>query len=203
MNVPAYKRMTFEEYLELDQESEHTRFEFVDGVAYAMTGGSVDHSGLIANLTVQLASQLRGKKTCRPFDSNLRIRVPSGDCYYADFSIVCGKIELDPADKKAPKTILNPTFIAEVLSPSTRAVDLGPKLNAYATIPSLVEYLVVDPENRVVRQHVRLKTSAWFIRPSMEQGITEVLIGLMLNVDELWASLLTEDDVARFSDTKG
>ena len=40
--------------------------------------------------------------------------------------------------------------MVEVLSPSTKHVDTGKKLEGYFRVPSIVHYLVVDPERRMV-----------------------------------------------------
>lgn len=40
--------------------------------------------------------------------------------------------------------------MVEVLSPSTERIDRREKLFAYQTIPSLREYLLVDPDRRCV-----------------------------------------------------
>ena len=39
-----------------------------------------------------------------------------------------------------------PTLVAEVLSPATSAYDRGAKFAAYRKLPSLREYVLIDPE---------------------------------------------------------
>ena len=45
--------------------------------------------------------------------------------------------------------------MVEVLSPSTAAIDHGPKLSGYFSLPSVQHYLILDPERRVVIHHKR------------------------------------------------
>ena len=49
----------------------------------------------------------------------------------------------------------NPIIVVEVLSPSTAAIDHGPKLSGYFSLPSVQHYLILDPERRVVIHHKR------------------------------------------------
>ena len=46
--------------------------------------------------------------------------------------------------------LLNPTVIVEVLSLSTRKYDKGEKFELYRAIPTLKEYITVDPEMIVI-----------------------------------------------------
>ncbi len=50
---------------------------------------------------------------------------------------------------------VNPVIVVEVLSPSTVARDHGAKLTGYFSLPSLVHYLILDPDRRVLIHHKR------------------------------------------------
>jgi Uma2 family endonuclease len=54
------------------------RHEFLDGVMWAMAGGSPDHARIAGNVITLLNTQLAGKR-CSAFGSDLRIRVKSLD----------------------------------------------------------------------------------------------------------------------------
>lgn len=56
--------------------------------------------------------------------------------------VCCGPVEAEPD----PYYETAPTLIVEVLSPATAANDDGEKRVNYQTIPSLAEYLLLDPE---------------------------------------------------------
>jgi Uma2 family endonuclease len=49
----------------------------------------------------------------------------------------------------------NPVVVVEVLSPSTAAIDHGAKLSGYFSVASVLHYLILDPERRVVIHHKR------------------------------------------------
>ena len=49
----------------------------------------------------------------------------------------------------------DPIIVVEVLSPSTAAIDHGPKFSGYFSLASVQHYLILDPERRVVIHHKR------------------------------------------------
>ena len=51
--------------------------------------------------------------------------------------------------------VVGDPVVVEVLSPSTAAIDHGPKLSGYFSLPSVEHYLILDPERRVVIHHKR------------------------------------------------
>src|SRR5689334_6592679 len=107
---------------------------------FAMAGASLAHSMITANLLGDLQQQLR-RTLCRVLTSDTRVSVPSGLYTYPDALVVCGEPQL--LEGGNPDTLLNPTLIVEVLSPSTEAYDRGRKFEHYQTIVSLKQYLLV------------------------------------------------------------
>src|SRR5688500_8891652 len=125
-------RCTPEEYLRLERDASE-KHEFYRGEVFAMSGGSHQHSLVIANVIGEVRNRLKGS-TCRIYDSNLRIRIPRTTLYtYPDASVVCGPPLFDPLDTQR-HTVLNPTLLIEVLSPSTEAWDRAGKFESYTKI---------------------------------------------------------------------
>lgn len=144
----ARKVFTFEEYVQLEEGSP-IRHEYLDGVVYAMAGGSPDHAAVAGNVIGLLRVALAGKR-CRVFTSDLRIRVQdTGLATYPDTSVVCDQLEIDPEDPKG-HTALNPIVVCEVLSPSTEDYDRGEKLAHYKRIGSLREVILIAHDDRRV-----------------------------------------------------
>jgi len=111
------------------------------------------------------SNRLKGGK-CRVYDSNLRVRVPRTTLYtYPDVIVACGELGFDPLDKRKT-TILNPTLIVEVLSPSTEAWDRGGKLQSYIQIDSLREYVLVSSETASVETFFRQQDGTWLYTPT-------------------------------------
>lgn len=137
----ARQPFSFREYVDLE-ESSPLKHEFLEGEVWAMTGGSPSHAGLAAKIIALLGRALDGQP-CRVFSSDLRIRVAeTGLATYPDASVVCRELELDPEDPRG-HTVLNPTLLVEVLSPTTEAYDRGEKLAHYQRVSSLREVLLL------------------------------------------------------------
>lgn len=148
---------TFREYLSHEAAS-NTKHEYLDGQIFAMAGGTPEHSALIASVTTHLSNQVRGGN-CRVHMSDLRIRVEqTGLATYPDVAVVCGTWKRDPED---PNTILNPTVLVEVLSPSTEAYDRGEKLEHYRSIPGLRACLLVAHDRREIELWLREPDQPW------------------------------------------
>ncbi|MBM3983930.1 MAG: hypothetical protein FJ304_27410 [Planctomycetes bacterium] len=79
MRETAHQRFTFADYLRLEEYS-NVRHEFLDGVTYAMAGGSPAHAALAARVIRRLGSELVGRP-CEIFTSDLRVRgIRPGSC---------------------------------------------------------------------------------------------------------------------------
>lgn len=148
MVAPVRQRFDFEAYVLLEEGSP-VKHEFLDGVVWAMAGGSPAHARIASNVARQLGNQLEGRR-CTVFTSDLRVRVtPTGLATYPDVTVVCRPLELDPDDVKH-HTVTNPKVIVEVLSPSTEDYDRGEKLGHYRQVSSLEMVLLVGYDARRV-----------------------------------------------------
>ena len=138
---PAAQYVTPEDYLRLEREAVE-KHEYFEGEVRAMAGANYGHNRICANLIIELGIQLRGR-ACTPIGSDQRLQILSGSAYvYPDLTVVCGKPEFN--EEKKFDTLLNPTLLVEVLSPSTANNDRGEKFMYYRQIPSLRQYLVLD-----------------------------------------------------------
>lgn len=130
-----------EDYLRLERAAEF-KHEYFEGEIRAMAGASFAHNRICANLTGELYGQLRGK-TCAVVGSDQRLRILSGSAYvYPDVTVVCGPPAFN--EEKTFDTLLNPTLLVEVLSPSTANNDRGEKFMYYRQVPSLRQFLLLD-----------------------------------------------------------
>lgn len=144
MATQPLPRLTPEQYLEIERAAER-KSEYLNGEMFAMAGTSADHNRLVRRLTLELSSQL-SRRGCEPFMLDVRVRITATGLYtYPDFAIVSGKPEFIESD-----TLVNPTTIIEVLSPSTEAYDRGQKFEHYRTIPTLRQYVLVAQDRRSV-----------------------------------------------------
>lgn len=158
MSQAAHSWLTFDDYLSIEHES-GLKHEFVRGQVLAMAGGSPAHARVCANITA-LLQVLLGGKPCTVFSSDLRLRVASDLASYPDVTVICGRIELDPADRKG-HTVLNPRVLVEVLSPTTENYDRGEKLGSYKHIPSLQEVMLVAHDRKELEIVRRESDGSW------------------------------------------
>ena len=151
------RHYTLEDYLGVEEMSS-VRHEFVDGQIFAMAGGTPEHAALSAAALVLLGSKLRGGR-CRPYSSDLRIRVlATGLATYPDAAVICGEALRDPA---SPSHVTNPSVVVEVLSASTEEYDRGEKREHYQNIETLREYVLIAQERRRVEVFSRSANGAW------------------------------------------
>lgn len=137
--------LTVEEYLQGEKEA-LVRHEYVAGSVHDMSGASNQHNTISTNCAGWLYMMLRGKP-CQPFNSDTKVRVNLPDqtrFYYPDVMVVC---HANPPDDHFQE---HPVVIVEVLSPSTRRIDLTEKKDAYLCLPSLQVLLLVESDRPAV-----------------------------------------------------
>ena len=179
----ARSRFTFAEYVRLEAES-RVKHEFLDGVAYAMAGGTPAHAAIAMAIGAALSVQLSGRR-CRVFSSDLRIRAGvTGLATYPDVTVICGGIASDPDDAS---TALNPTVVVEVASPSTEGYDRGEKLAHYKTIAELREVVIAAHDRPQLEVHRREADGSWSLRVASKGERAELAsIGAELDVDAVY-----------------
>ncbi len=153
---PLYQPISATEFLAMDFGSDR-KFELCDGVIRMMTGGSDRHAHVSGNIYIALRQKLRGTR-CRPFNSDMGIRVSETSVRYPDIAIVCRSDWLNAPETKA---FDDPVAIFEVLSPTTSTIDQVTKLDEYRRLPSVDTIVFVDPINRLTRTLQRLDATGW------------------------------------------
>ncbi len=182
MALPHRPKMSVEEYLQLDRNSEE-RYEFIDGHAYMLAGGTADHATISANVISLLRSLIRGS-SCRVYTSDMRVCISETRYVYPDASVSC-----DPRDRGTVDILRYPRLVIEVLSPSTEAYDRGKKFGYYRTCPTIQEYVLVDSQRPVVEVFRRERNNFW-VYHAFEPGDGVELMSLGVN---LFVSAVYED----------
>jgi Uma2 family endonuclease len=164
--MPAIPKSYISEktYLEEERKSTH-KSEYYKGEIFAMAGAGRSHNKITASLIVALGNYL-SKKECAIFPSDLRVYNRENLLYtYPDITIVCGKEEY--LDEEFD-TLLNPTILIEVLSPSTEDYDRGTKFKLYRSIPSLQNYLLVSSTEYAAEIYTRKENNDWVLQTAKE-----------------------------------
>ncbi len=157
----AYAFISIDDYLAGEHLSE-IKHDYVDGQVFATAGGKVTHNRIASNALGALHGSLQGKP-CRPFNSDMKIRVqlPTHTrFYYPDVSVIC---ESNPGDDDFQD---RPVVLIEVLSDSTRRTDQTEKKDAYLTIPSLETYVMLEQDTPAAIVYTR--TMNGFVRKIYE-----------------------------------
>lgn len=142
---------TPEEYLIKEREADF-KSEYREGDIVAMPGASRQHNLITVNISSSLHIQLLDR-SCEVYTNDMRVKVSNTGLYtYPDVIVVCDEPHFE--DKNFD-TLLNPTVIVEVLSPTTETYDRNEKFASYQTLESLQEYILVSQNNRNVEQYLR------------------------------------------------
>ncbi|GAC1349165.1 MAG: Uma2 family endonuclease [Ktedonobacteraceae bacterium] len=151
---------------ELERLSPDRKYEYLNGMAYLMSGGSVAHDRITRNVGYALDSQLRSGP-CRVFGVDVQVlmgtKKDSKKHYvYPDATVSC-----DVADRRPENTLIAfPRVVIEVLSPGTEARDRGVKFKAYQGCPTIQEIVLMSQFAQYVEiwQRDDQNSTAWHYR---------------------------------------
>ena len=180
---------TNEEYLTLER-SAPCKSEFHDGQIYAMTGASREHNLITINITRELSLQLK-KRPCEAYSNYMRVKATEANSYhYPDIAVVCGTPQFEDSHVD---TLLNPTLLIEVLSPSTEAYDRGGKFAHYRKISTLREYLLVTQDQPSIERYLR-QGDVWILTEAVgfEASVQLESIGCVLSLSEVYDKVLED-----------
>ena len=189
--IPTQTHYTAEEYLALER-SASTKSEFHDGQIYAMTGASRKHNLVSGNIYRELSLQLE-KRPCEAYINDMRLKAAEAHSYhYPDIAVVCGTPQFEDAQLD---TLLNPTLLIEVLSPSTEAYDRGGKFAHYRKIDTLREYLLVTQDQPSIERYVR-QGVVWMLTEAvgLEASVPLESIDCVLSLREVYDKVLDDVD---------
>ena len=176
--------LTPEQYLEIERKAEF-KSEYFQGEMFAMGGARWTHNRLVANLIASLHQQLR-TSPCQTLPSDMRVQVNAAGLFtYPDVIVVCGEPQfLD----ETRDTLLNPSVIVEVLSPSTEAYDRGRKFEYYCSVESISEYLLVSSERVRAELFTRQPDSRWMLTAAnrLEDSLDLQSVGARLALADLY-----------------
>lgn len=191
----AGKVMSEEEYFELEQLSPDRKYEYINGRAYMMSGGSVAHDQIAYNMRAALNRQLRSGP-CRVFGVDVQVmlgRKKNGKPHYVypDTTVSC-----DAADGRLDNTLVkSPRVVVEVLSPGTEARDRGIKFKAYQHCPTVQEIVLVNQYLPYVEIWQRNEEHpenihSWLYRHYREDETVEIRsLNIQLSMAEIYQDL--------------
>jgi Uma2 family endonuclease len=157
MQVTEKRYYSPEEYLVLEEAADY-KSEYIDGEIIPMAGGSTNRNQIAGNFYAELSFAFK-KLNYRVFMSDVRLWMPQRRIYtYPDVMVVVGEPEYY---NNRTDTITNPRVIIEVLSPSTKGYDRSKKFEAYRTIPTFEEYLLIDQTRTYIEHFSKTDNKRW------------------------------------------
>ena len=176
--------ISVEDYLDGELISP-VKHEYVAGAVFAMVGAKNAHNQIAVNTLLALGSRLKGM-SCRPFNSDTKIRVKTSDhvrFYYPDVSVVCDANPLSDTFQDRP------VLIVEVLSESTKDVDENEKLEEYLKIPSVDRYVLLRQDRAMAMVYAR-DGSSWRFDLLESNGTFDVpCLDLTIKLEDIYEGL--------------
>lgn len=176
---------SYEAYLEAESTSP-IKHEWLDGIVYAMAGGSLEHSRLAGNIHAALKG---GLSKCEVFQSDAMLFIRASQLStYADVTVVCGPIESQKVERNGRvlgEALINPTVVVEVLSDSTEEYDRGEKFAHYMKLPSLKEYVLLSQDAPRIEVFRKPERGHW-LHEAAGAGGTLHILGLTVVVDDIY-----------------
>lgn len=147
MALPVEK-ISLADFIEWEN-AQPERHEFYCGEVFAMVGVKRIHGTISLNIATSLKQQLHGSP-CQVFTEALKVQVDADSIFYPDVFVTC-----DTADLSTDYIFRAPSVVVEVLSDSTQAYDRGLKFTLYRRLAALREYVLIDPELRLIEVYRR------------------------------------------------
>lgn len=178
--------VTPEDYLRAERLAP-TKSEYYSGQVWAMSGASREHNAIAFNLGGLMFNALRGTP-CQGFGSDMRVAVAPLLYTYPDLSVVCGEQQFTDTHGD---TLVNPSVLFEILSPSTANYDRTVKFGQYRRVPSLREYVLVHQDAPHVERFERYD-DIWATYECRRLSDTLELssLGIMLPLSALYEGIL-------------
>ncbi|MFM9266825.1 Uma2 family endonuclease [Tychonema sp. BBK16] len=184
------KIYTLDEYRELEETAEF-RNEYRDGEIVQMSGGTINHSRIIRNLSRVLGNLLEDQPY-ELFHNDLRLWIPRyRRGTYPDVMVIEGEPIFNEGRSDE---ILNPVLIVEVLSKSTKDFDKEDKFRFYRSIPEFHEYVLVNQSEFLVAQYIKTESNDWLFREYEGESVIVAFaaLGVEISMSEIYNKVVFE-----------
>ena len=107
---------------------------------------------------------------------------------YPDVMVTPKPPELQPGRND---TVVNPILIAETLSKSTQNYDRGDKFEAYRTMASFQEYVLIDQYRPQVDHYVKQSANQWLLTTycGLEASFSLESVGVEIALTDLYEAI--------------
>ena len=192
--------MAEEQYHELERLSPDRKYEYINGIAYMMSGGSVAHDRIAYNVRFVLDMHFRSRP-CTVFGADVQVFLALKKNGKPHFVYPGATVSCDAADSRADNTLIkSPRVVVEVLSPSTETKDRGAKFKAYQNQETIQEIVLISQFAQYVEVWQRNEQDAnnpkaWLYRHyGSGDTVDLVSIDAQIEIAELYRGLVFNDE---------
>jgi Uma2 family endonuclease len=164
-------------------QSDH-RLELIAGVVVDQAGGTIAHARL-ADGVYRLLHEA-ATPPCTAYSSIMSVSIAALETHvFPDASYSC--------ESTSPRatTLVAPSLVVEVVSPESVRRDRVDKVDAYKSVPSIVEYLVIDSRRPWICLYRRNADDTW--TESVHEAGSSVSLRALdctIDVDALYRDVL-------------
>lgn len=193
-------RMTERAYHELERLSPDHTYEYVDGMVYMLSGGSVAHDRIAYNARVALDLHFQSR-SCTAFGAGVQVLLAlknhgNPHFVYPDTTVSC-----DAMDSRPDNTLIeSPRVVVEVLAPGTETKDRGAKCKAYQDQETMQEIVFISQFAHYVEvwqrnEHDPNNPKAWLYRHYGPGDTVDLMsIDVHFEVAALYRGLVFDDE---------
>jgi len=181
---------------ELEHLSSDRRYEYLNGMAYLMSGGSVAHDRITRNVGYALDGQFRSGP-CRAFGVDVQVLLGTTNNSKKHYTYPDASVSCKATDWRPENTLIeSPCVVIEVLSPSTEARDRGVKFKAYQGCLTMQEIVLMSQFAPYVEiwQRDDQDIAAWHYRHYGPGEIVEInSIDVQIDIADIYQGLDFEE----------
>lgn len=180
--------LSIDDFLDMELNApDDEKWELLGGALWRMmAGGTVAHNTIVQNVASALRAKLRAANSPgRPFTENVKLVQRELDlAAYPDVMVHCGPYGPEQS------TLTDPVVLVEVLSPGTRAKDIGEKGPLYRRVPSVRQILFVSQSSREVEVYSATGDVFTLARVTDPAAAIDLsALGVSLTMDEIYLDL--------------
>lgn len=194
--APIERKHTVDDYLKLERRNTGNH-DFIDGRIIAKANSSRTHSLIVTNATIAVGSRLRGQN-CEVYAGNMRVQLSSSRFCYPSVVVVNGKPVFSNAESD---TLLNPTVVVEIFSPTSHSSEKNEKLESYLAMDSVKECLLVKENEMRIEHYAKQTVRQWVykIYNTRDDVISLDSVNCKTSVAEVYSQIKFEDAVKQIA----
>ena len=179
-----WPRMTLDEFERWEGGEPDGKYELVDGIVVikrdSMSPESLRHNRYKASAFDALRGGLRASGLpCEAFIDGPMVKTGMASARQPDAIVQCSEWDDDSI------YLDEPIITVEIISPSGRLRDTSQKLGEYFELPSVLHYLIVDPNAERLIWHRRTDEGAIITQIAKNGTITLDVSGFTIDVDAM------------------